>query len=54
MKNQIQLVKATVLFTFPLEIEIEEGEDKKRILREEALLKLAPPFNGWKIEIKED
>ena len=54
MKYQTQTVKATCTLTFSIELEVEDGEDKRRLLREEALLKIAPPFNGWTLEVIED
>jgi len=39
--------------TFQFEVELEDGEDKKRILREEALAKISPPFNGWLLKVEE-
>lgn len=54
MKHRTTVVKATATLTFPFQVELEDGEDKKRILREEALAKISPPFNGWTLEVKED
>jgi len=53
MKHRTTEVKATATLTFEITVEIEDGEDKKRILREEALTKISPPFNGWLLEVEE-
>lgn len=53
MKHRTQLVKATAILRFDFDVELEDGEDKRRVLREEALNKIAPPFDGWTLEVEE-
>jgi hypothetical protein len=46
-------VKAKATLTFNVEVEVEDGDDVKRLLREEAVQKISPPFGGWTIEVEQ-
>jgi hypothetical protein len=53
MKHNQQTITAQATLTFEFSIDLEDGEDKKRALYEEALGKIDPPFDGWFLEVEE-
>jgi len=54
MKDRLRTIRANATLTFPFEVEVEDGEDVKRALYEEAFSMIDPPFDGWFLRVEEE